>query len=250
MYDLPRFTLSDMSQCSRALRELSAEADSMESVADRIVKHLYTHLIDLETKSRACALVRFYKTHPYGSLGPALQAFAQRSAGSAPLTEAVACLTLLATAGDLAEWNVRQQSTGHQAIPLISAEMVLQLPMVAQLTHQFGLPVSSILEPDRTLLPDLDQQTYNVFYVPEAAGSPYVPAQDEFVAPHRIKSVLGFGGMLPTGELMAIILFTKVALPRHVADLFKSLALSAKLAVLPFSAGPIFTKTHPDGVGR
>jgi two-component system, NtrC family, sensor kinase len=221
----------------------------MESVADRIVKYLYTHLLDLKTESRACALVRFYKTHPYGALEPALQAFAQRSAGDVPLAETVACLTLLATAGDLPEWNVRQRSTGHQAIPLISAEMVLQLPMIAQLTHQFGLPVSSILEPDRTLLPSLDQ-TYNVFYVPEAEGSPYVPAQDGFVARYRIKSVLGFGGTLPTGELMAVILFTKTALPRHVADLFKSLALSAKLAVLPFSAGPIFTQTHPEAVGR
>ncbi len=74
----------------------------------------------------------------------------------------------------------------------------------------------------------------------EAAGSPFVPAQRDFVVPFGIRSVLGFGGMLPDGNLIATTMFPKVRLPREKADMFKTLSLSAKLAVLPFMDGTIF----------
>jgi len=55
--------------------------------------------------------------------------------------------------------------------------------------------------------------------------------------PFGIRSVIGFGGMLPSGNLFAVILFTKVPIPRETADLFRPLALSVKLAILPFDSG-------------
>jgi len=98
------------------------------------------------------------------------------------------------------------------------------------------LEVSDILQPNPGLLVDLEQRSYNVFHVEEAQGSPFVPAQVEFVIPHSIRSVVGFGGMLPTGNLFAVILFTTIPIARQTADLFRPLALSVKLAVLPFAA--------------
>jgi hypothetical protein len=77
-----------------------------------------------------------------------------------------------------------------------------------------------------------------VFHVAEALGSPFVPAQDPFVKRHGVRSVLGFGGMLPTGDLFTVILFTRVPVPRATAELFKPLALSTKLAILPFVGNP------------
>jgi hypothetical protein len=219
---------------------MGSDAASMEAVADRIVRYLYESLTDGEAEARACALVRCYKTHPYANLEPGLQSFARTITGTQHLPAATKCLTLLATAGDLPVWNVRQQSDGHQAIPLLSEELVLRLPMVSQLVSQFGLEVRHLLAPDPALLTDLDQRLFNVFFVADALGSPYVPAQAEFVVPQGIRSVLGFGGMLPSGDLVAIILFARVAISREVADRFKSLALSAKLAVLPFINGPTF----------
>ena len=62
----------------------------------------------------------------------------------------------------------------------------------------------------------------------------------EFVVPFGIKSVLGFGGVLPPGDLFAVIMFSRVPVPRETADLFRNLALSVKLAILPFSRGPVF----------
>ena len=45
--------------------------------------------------------------------------------------------------------------------------------------------------------------------MPEAAGSPYIPAQEDFVQPVGIRSVLGFGGMLPGGDIFVVILFSR-----------------------------------------
>jgi two-component system, NtrC family, sensor kinase len=240
MFDLTHFTLSEMSVCSRDLRSLGNGAHTMEEVAARTVRYLYDSLNIGRTSERACALVRCYKTHAYGQLEPQLQAFARAIAGDYALTATTPCLTLLATAGDLDAWNVRQRSEGHQAIPLLSEEAIARLPMVAQLVHQLGLAVQHLLTPAPALLADLNQRMYNVFYVQEATGSPYVPAQAGFVTPHGIHTVLGFGGVLPNGDLLAIILFTRVTIDRAVADLFKPLALSVKLAMLPFVNGPVF----------
>jgi len=73
MYDLTKFTLRDMTECGAALRNLSVGAGSMEEVANKIVRYLYDYLIDRQTGEKSCALVRFYKTHPFGELDEALQ---------------------------------------------------------------------------------------------------------------------------------------------------------------------------------
>ncbi|MGE5296319.1 MAG: hypothetical protein ACM3VT_15965, partial [Solirubrobacterales bacterium] len=71
-------------------------------------------------------------------------------------------------------------------------------------------------------------RTFNVFHVPEAVGSPDIPEQAEFVIPHGVRSVLGFGGMLPGRDLFAVILFSQVPIPRSTAELFRPLALCVK----------------------
>jgi hypothetical protein len=113
--------------------------------------------------------------------------------------------------------------------------------MVRQLIQQMGLEVNTVLQPDPAVVMDMTQKTYNVFNIPEAIGSKYVPAQDDFVIPFGVRSVLGFGGILPSGNLFVIIMFSKVPVPRQTADMFRSLALSVKVAVLPFDGKTIFT---------
>ena len=112
--------------------------------------------------------------------------------------------------------------------------MLQRLPMIAQLFFQVGLEAGALLEPSPVLVADREQKTYNVFHVAEAAGSPFVPDQDRFVQPFGVRSVLGFGGVVPGGDLFAVILFTRVPVARPTAELFKPLALNVKLAVLPF----------------
>jgi hypothetical protein len=245
MYSLSKFTLREMTECGTALRKLGSGASSMEEVANKMVNYLHQQFLDPATGQSALALVRCFKTHAYGDLPLTLKQIANQSLGNQSLegTQSPAdlkCLTLLATAGDRPEWNSRTASTGHQAIPLPSEQMVAQAPMISQLIKQMGLTISNVLSPNPELLVDLQERTYNVFHIPTAAGSPYIPAQDEFVQPCQIQSVLGFGGMLPSGNLMAIILFSKVPIQRDTAELFKPLALNAKLSLLPFDQGAVF----------
>jgi len=241
MQDLEKFAMSDMVECSSALRKMGQGATSMEEVAQRIVHYLFENTADPETKAKSCTLVRFYKTHPFGKLEPELQVFARKMLGGHNESPTIKCLTLLATVGERPEWNARKTSEGHKAIPLPSEQAVASIPMIAQLISQFGLEISALLEPDRKLLVDLEQKSYNLFFVPDALGSPFIPAQEHFVVPFGIKSVLGFGGMLPDGDLFAIILFARVSIPRETAELFRTVALSAKAAILPFAGGVVFS---------
>ena len=126
------------------------------------------------------------------------------------------------------------------AIPLPSERFVERFPMVRQLVQQLGLEVNTVLSPDPSVVVDLSKSTFNVFHIAEAVDSPYVPVQNDFVLPYGVRSVLGFGGMLPSGNLYAIIMFGKAYLSGEMVNMFKSLSLSVKMALLPFDNKQIF----------
>ena len=239
MYDLIRFNLSDSVMLGKTLRNLGRSSTTFEETADKIAHLLYAQLIDPQTGQPACALVRFYKTHNYANLDQPLQHIAQRSLGQMSPNAAMKCLVLLGTAGDRPTWNVRTQSVGHQVIPLPSEEIVAQSPMIAQLILQLGLPLNVLIQPDPALLADLTDKRYKVFYVPQALGSPFIPAQ-EFVIRYGLQSVLGFGGLLASGDLFAVILFSRVIIAPEKMVLFKEIAMDAKVAVDSFVQNQTF----------
>jgi hypothetical protein len=109
--------------------------------------------------------------------------------------------------------------------------------MVSQLLQQLGVKVESKTQPESDLLVEWTEQPLNIFHVAEAKGSPFVPAQEEFVVSFGIESVLGFGGVLPSKDLFTVILFSKQKISRETAELFKPLAASVRLALLPFDGG-------------
>lgn len=237
-HDLAHFGLSDMIECGRFIRSSTRLAGSMEETAQILVRYFYDAFRHSAAVSSNCALVRCFKTHRLGELPAALQVKALMSLGDEARDD-LRCLTLLATAGDLPAWNQPSASSGHAVIPLEDADAVSRAPMIAQLIRQLGLEVESVLAPNDDLLLEADERTYGVFHVEDAAGSPSIPSQ-AFVQEHGIESVLGFGGLLPSGDLFAIILFSKVQITREIANLFRTLALSVKLVLLPFTRGPIF----------
>jgi two-component system, NtrC family, sensor kinase len=239
-YALSRFGFTDLMDCRNRIRGLfTNNPPSFAEAAEQAVDFFHRELVDDQGRP-ACSLVRFFKTHPYGDLGPELQRVA-RDAGHTDLAASVRCLTLLATRGEQPEWNSREQSRGHRIIPLVSVEMVQQAPMISQMITQMGVNISTVVKPDRELLLDATADTtYNVFYVPRAMGSPYIVAQNEFVIPHRIASVLGFGGMLTSGDLFAVIIFSNVPISPDVADQFRVIGLNLKVAILPFARKPLF----------
>ena len=240
-YDLASFDLSGMIECGRAVRHISAASTSMEAAAREIVRFFYENLADAGTGERSCALVRCFKTHRYGRLPADLGEVAGRQLIDPRVASPeMPCLTLLATAGDLPAWKDRRRSLGHAAIPLESVDIVERAPMIASLLRQMGLSIEAAMYPSPELILDADQHTFNVFHVENAVGDPSVPAQDTFVRPYGIRSVLGFGGLLPSGDLFAVIMFSRTTIPRATADMFRTIALGVKLALLPHTWGRIF----------
>jgi len=240
MHDLTRFTQSEATECGNALRALGSAASSMETSANNIVQHLYNNVINSETTEKACALIRFYKTYPYEQLAYGLQEFASGIMGGAPESQDMKCLTMMATAGEHADWNSRSTSSGHRAIPLASADFVGGIPMIAQLVSQFGIEMGSVISPDPNVIGDLARQTFNTFHIADAVDCPCIPAQDDFVKPYGVKSVLGFGGVLSSGELFVVIMFSKVSIPASTASSFRDLSANVKEAVEPFVGGAVF----------
>lgn len=220
------------------IRGAARGARSMEQVAQRVVETLYQEV--RSTDGGALALVRFFKTHPYADLPAEIRSFADGLIPEVDKPAWLRCLTLLATTGDLPDWRARRSSTGHQAIPLASEEMVRGAPMISQLILQFGIPISAIVGPPNQILVT-STKTFGIFHVADALGSPHIPAQAEFVEPHAIKSVVGFGGLLPSGDLWSVIMFSKVRISREVAESFQPIASSLTVALIPVATGKIFS---------
>jgi PAS domain S-box-containing protein len=234
------YEMSTLLECGTALRKIGIGARSMEDVASEVVTILRNRFIDKETGNSALPLVRFYVTQRCRELEPALQDFALAAGSDTFANQDVVCLALLATCGEEPAWNDRTMSQSHKAIPLPSIEALHRSPMVAQLVRQLGVDPQSIIEPDPALFHDLGERTYNVFYVPEARNSEYVPAQNDFVIPYGIRSVVGFGGVLPDGTLFATIMFSSVPVPPSAIEAFSAIALSVKISLLPQVGREIF----------
>lgn len=240
MHNLENLSVADLAALSRAILRAGQEAQSMEACAHSVVRYLYENLVT-DSGERSCAMVRFFKTHSLGDLTPDLHeaAVAALPDDLAP-NPGIKCLTLLATAGIEDEWNSRVTSRGHRSIPLPSAKMVEQFPMISQLIRQLGFKLKEIVEPEQETVAQLQQRGSNVFYIPNALGSPYIPAQEQFVVPYGVQSVIGFGDVLPSGNLFVIVLFTRVQVPRERADMLNILSVGVKAAVLKYDYGTVF----------
>ena len=233
--DLVDFTLGDMVRLAASVRALTDDVTHLEQYAGRLCTHLHETFLGAEG-DRQALLVRLYLTQPLSTLPQIERDFALREARHSE--EDVRCLTLLGTAGDEPAWNDRRQSESHLVLPLYDERRVEEMPMVASLFRQMGIDVATLVAPGGRLL-NPQAHRYGVFHVPEAAGSPLIPAQG-FVQQYDVRSVLGFGGVLPDGEMYAVVLFTRVAVPRSIAHLLETLSPSITLALVELSDLPVF----------
>jgi hypothetical protein len=245
MYDLTAFNLKDMTTMGAALRQMGTGATSMEEVANKTVRYLYENLGD-DTGVPTSALVRFFITYPYQKLETELQQHVQHVLGVHTADPDLRCQMLLATVGEQPDWRDRRRSVYCKALPL-TEEIVRDNPMFAQVADVFGIVMNRAVKPDPELLIELEQKTYNVFYVPDAVGNAYVPDQDDFVSPYGIRSLLGFYALLPSGNLFTVIVFSKTLIPRETTEFFRALALNVKISILPFDDVAVFAQSNPDG---
>jgi hypothetical protein len=240
MYDFERFGPRQMMEASKGLRQLGRRSDCMEEAAVEVVDYLFKKF-QVEGKGEpACVMVRCFKTERYSRLPEDLQAEARRSMQDGEPWEAMPCMALLASRGVMEAWNGRRGSKGHQAIPLATAAMLEEAPMIARLIAQLGLESLHLVKPPSERLVAMERQALNVFHVEEALGSEFVPAQEEFVIPYGVRSALGFGGVLPGGELYCVLMFAKVRIRMEVAEMFPTLGLGVKMALMGHAGGRIF----------
>lgn len=240
MYDLSDFGLGEMTLLGAELRKIGAGYHSLEDASQAVARRFVEVFTDPHSGGSAIVLARCYKTHPLADLPADLESFARALLPGEELHAATPCLTLLGTFGDQPAWRSRAASNGHRAIPLSSETTVESLPMVSRLTRALGLRPADVVRPDPKFLLEKDRQGFNVFHVEQAVGSPYIPAQLGFVIPNGVRSVVGFGFVLPPTSVFATILFCRVHVTSAAAGLFKTLALSLKLALLPLAARPAF----------
>jgi signal transduction histidine kinase len=104
--------------------------------------------------------------------------------------------------------------------------------MISQLLQQLGLSVAGVLQSRTGIM--IGELETGVFHVSQAERSPYIPAQQEFVIPFGIKSVVGFGDVLPDGSLFAVIGFATKSITGEVAELFSHLSHTVKLGLLSY----------------
>jgi signal transduction histidine kinase len=222
---LDSIDLKDMALLGEGVRSCAEGAASMEEAAQRVVEKLDALIGKPDGDGAGLVLSRLYVTRRFGRLDRERAEFAQRLAG-VELGEFTPCLTLMGTYGREAEWCEARRSLGHMAIPLLSLESVEGLPMVWRLLHQMGVDIGALLRNE------LRMDGLDVFHIEKAEGSRWIPAQ-EFVKAHGVESALAVGAVLPDGELMVLLLFTRVRVNSDLARILRPLSLSAELALLP-----------------
>ncbi|MHB8588433.1 MAG: hypothetical protein ACYDA0_06230 [Candidatus Dormibacteraceae bacterium] len=232
---LERFNLTTLSPaevvlCGAGAARAAVGAQSLEDAAYKTVQYLYSTLWDPSRDRPATALVRFYRTINFADLDPSLQGYAASAMRPSKPWPSMKCFTLLGTAGELPEWNRRQTSAAHRAIPLSSRVAIEKLPMVSRLIRDLGVSVDALVDPPVSETTSDPGVPLNVFYVQRAEGHRSVPDQ-RFVREHGIQSVVAFGGSISTSDLWTIIIFTQVELRPEVAGLFRLLALDVSIAV-------------------
>jgi hypothetical protein len=100
--------------------------------------------------------------------------------------------------------------------------------MFLPLIEQFGMKVDMLIKPDPKFLLDLEQRAYNVYYVPEAFGNPYIPAQKGFIVPYRIRSI--WARRLCLQEICSQFHVLRGAGFPEVADLFRTISSKLRYA--------------------
>lgn len=230
--NVANFTLSDMITCGAHIRGLSYGRSSRSEFAEQLVRYMRGRIVD-EKRAPAFALVRMFRTESFGQLDDRLQQIARKVAGDIPLNDETRCLVLLGSCGIEEQWNEVTQSTAHQVIPLPSEEFVQRLPMISELIQQLGFDVGGFLDRHEDLIIK-SEDGCAMFHVADAKDSEFIPVKDEFVTPYGIRSVVGFGDLLPSGEMFAVICFSQHEIDQRTAELFSHLSYSTKVAALTY----------------
>ncbi|GAA2445932.1 SpoIIE family protein phosphatase [Streptomyces macrosporus] len=227
-FDLSAFGLSEMVRCGAELRKAPRRAASLETAAQAVVDFLYHSMADGEGR-RACPLVRLFVTRRWDALSPEDRAAASPRPAADPPRPGTRCLALVAFRGSYPRW--RDPATGSErfVLPVPSRDAARRIPLLSRLVDRIGPGAEDAV--DGALPPSA---RFEVLHVPDGPRTRELWGE-EFVEEYGVRSALAFGGPLPDGELFAVVLFSRVPLPAQTAELFRTVAVSTRMALLPFS---------------
>jgi hypothetical protein len=193
-------------------------------------------LAQLFTAFSSTVLARVFLVLPFESMPERERASAEAFVANDPrLGPHTPVLSLLATRGREPDWNDRERSRGHRAIPLLDQAFVQGAPMIAKLLADLEVNLKALDDGRPIVTRRMLGGRNGAFYVDDAQsardelGRPIIPAQD-FVAAHAIRTVFGMGGAYVHGQLVVAILFSTERLDRMLVDRFPSLISNFKMA--------------------
>ncbi len=202
------------------------QASSLEEAAQELAAALHNQF------DESVVLARVYATVPVTELPDANQTFVRELAASAGaaanLRPTTPVLSLIGSHGQEAAWCDRRNSQGHVGIPLISADFVNAIPMIARLLHELGVPSDWVDSHDSDMLIETIGRSTGLFYVEKAAeavdhdGRKIIVA-DDFVSGYGVHSVFGLGEAYPNGQMLVIIVFCRDYVSRAAAECFLAL---------------------------
>ena len=231
MATISNFTVGDLEDFSAVLRGLGDGAGSMGDAAQRITDHLFANLRTAQDE-QGCLGVSLHKTHAFNGLPADLQALAR--AADSSVTEDTPCLVRMGHTG----YEAPDPDPGSIVRPL-TASAFEERPIFVELLVAMGLDPRTALDPTRAVRLGLHHQNLDLFLLPDLSSSPWIA--DEARPQIRalgLVAVLGIGGALPNGDLFFIFFFTMEAVTERSADMLRSLALAAKVALIPHSLAP------------
>jgi serine phosphatase RsbU (regulator of sigma subunit) len=204
----------------------------MEEAAAKMVRYLRRAFRTTEGRP-AFVLGRFFNTAPWEDLADDLRKLLRPDFDPT----GVRSLVLLASDGEEPAWCDRMLSPGLPPGLLESVETAAQHPLVAGLARELGLDVETFVHGPGA--EGAGGRDFGVFHIPDATEEARVPHQS-FVAEHGVRSVVGFGGIQPSGNIFALALYSRVPLDAEAAEMLPIIAVSVKLALLPFVTEPMF----------
>ena len=208
---LARLALADAVELGARLRSAGEGATSMEEVAVSLVR-LINEAIVSEGGEASFVLVRCFTTIGRSRLPVRLTRLLELDDEDPDGRY----LVLLATEGVEPEWCDRRRSRSHQVIPLAGGGMSATFPMVTRMFRQFGSPLPPQVSVHAAFVEPADH-AFGVFHVEKAIGSPDIP-DGRFIAQYGVASVVGVGGRLPTGDVFAVLCFSREPISRQIAE--------------------------------
>src|SRR5574340_27014 len=225
---LTTLSLVDVARCVARVRELSSRASSIESFAQHLMQ-LFQETFRAPTGGHPeMVLSRCFVAQPFSEVAADVKSWLQLDQGRTTVQSSGLCLSLMGSAGVVDGWNDPSRSSRYRAIPVEADRFATRFPMFAEIFRQIGISIDKPRLGEGMNIASAGTGC-NVFSVPVALGSPYVPAQNDFVKPFGVRSVVGFGGWYGQGRYFLVVLFTRVSIPQPSVELLRLLALSVRV---------------------